>query len=153
MRGHPEHNTRQHARLTVRFLGKDAWMTSQLNVALIRKLRGSLIYLAFLDGIHENLYNRALTDVRSTGEGIRHLYCIQNSQVSDYTERGLFSYIDHCPDHWGVLGQYLRDNIQLDNIPPDNIPLDKIPTCQYLPEQYPSLIKHSKTTSKTDKTI
>ena len=46
MRGHPEQNTRPHARLPPSLLGMDAWMTSQLNVVLIHKLRGSLICLA-----------------------------------------------------------------------------------------------------------
>ena len=43
----PGHNTRPHARLPPRFLGMYAWMTSQLNVALIRKLRGALLCLAY----------------------------------------------------------------------------------------------------------
>ena len=41
-------------------------MTSKLNVALVRKLRGSLMCL----------YNQALADVRSTGGGITCLYCM-----------------------------------------------------------------------------
>ena len=40
MHGQPWHNTRQHARLPHSFLGMDANMTSQPNVALCRKLRG-----------------------------------------------------------------------------------------------------------------
>ena len=47
MRGQPEHDTRPHASLSHSFLDMDAWMTSQLNVALIRKLRGSLVCLAY----------------------------------------------------------------------------------------------------------
>ena len=46
MSGQPRHNTRPRARLPPSFLGMDAWMTSQLNVALIRKLRVALMYLA-----------------------------------------------------------------------------------------------------------
>ena len=51
------------------FLDIDAWMTSQMNVALIRKLRGSLMCLAysFLHVTHGCFNNQALTDVRSTG--------------------------------------------------------------------------------------
>ena len=47
MRGQPGHNTRPHARLAPSFLGKDAWMTSQLNVVFHRKLRGLLLCLAY----------------------------------------------------------------------------------------------------------
>ena len=36
-----------HDRLQPSFLEKDAWMTLQLNVALIRKLRGSFMCLAY----------------------------------------------------------------------------------------------------------
>ena len=36
----PGHNTRPYARLPPSFLSMDAWITSQLNVALIRKLLG-----------------------------------------------------------------------------------------------------------------
>ena len=47
-------------------------MTSQLNVALICKLCGSLMCLAFLTGV---FYNQALADVRSTGAWIKCLFC------------------------------------------------------------------------------
>ena len=43
MRGQLGHNTRPHAQLPPSFLGMDAWMTSQLNLALIRKLRETLM--------------------------------------------------------------------------------------------------------------
>ena len=48
-------------------------------VALICKLRGSLICLAHLFGrvATRCLNNRALTDVRLTGAGIKCLYCIR----------------------------------------------------------------------------
>ena len=59
------HNARPHARLPHKLMGMDAWMTSKLNVALVRKLRGSLMCL----------HNQALADVRSTGAGITCLYC------------------------------------------------------------------------------
>ena len=51
-------NTRRHARLSHNFLGMDALMTSQLKVALIRnvalicKLRGSLMHLAYFLTYH-----------------------------------------------------------------------------------------------------
>ena len=38
MHGLPKHNTWPHTRLPPSFLGMDVWMTSQLNVALNRKL-------------------------------------------------------------------------------------------------------------------
>ena len=47
MRGQPGRYTRPHTRLPPSFQGMDAWMTSQLNEALIRKLRGPLMCLAY----------------------------------------------------------------------------------------------------------
>ena len=47
-----EHNKRPHARLPPSFLGMDAWMTSQLNVALIHKLRASLMCLVYFLTYH-----------------------------------------------------------------------------------------------------
>ena len=46
MRGQPGHNTRLRVRLQPSFRGMAAWMTSKLSVALICKLRGSLVCLA-----------------------------------------------------------------------------------------------------------
>ena len=66
MRGQPMHSTRPHARLPPMLLGMDARMTSKLNIALISKLLGLLMCLAyFCYAIHACLYNQALTDVRS----------------------------------------------------------------------------------------
>ena len=48
MRGQSGHNTRLDTRFPPIFLGMDAWVTSQLNVALARKLRGSLVCLAYI---------------------------------------------------------------------------------------------------------
>ena len=45
--GQPGHKTRPYIRLPPSFLDMDAWMTSQLKVSLIRKLRGSLMCLAY----------------------------------------------------------------------------------------------------------
>ena len=45
--GQPRHTILPHARLPPSFLGMDARMTSKLNLALIHKLRGSLINLAY----------------------------------------------------------------------------------------------------------
>ena len=51
-------------------------MTSQLNVFLIHKLRGSLVCLAYILTCYQAcLYNRTLEDVWSTGLGITCLYC------------------------------------------------------------------------------
>ena len=51
-------------------------MTSQLKVALIRKLRASVMCLAYsLHIVNEYLNNQTLADVRSTGAGIKCLYC------------------------------------------------------------------------------
>ena len=70
MQGQAGHNTRPLAQLTPSFLGMDPWMTPQLNVALIRKLRGAFMCLAFFfDVIHGCLYNQALAVARSNGAG------------------------------------------------------------------------------------
>ena len=45
--GQPVHNARLYAQLPGSFLSMDSWMTSQLKVALIRKLCGPLMYLAY----------------------------------------------------------------------------------------------------------
>ena len=59
MLGQPGLNARPHARLAPIFLGKDARMTSQLNVVFHRKLRGSLVCLSyFWHVIHGCLKNR-----------------------------------------------------------------------------------------------
>ena len=47
MRGQPAHNTRPQARLTPSFLAMNAWMTSQLNAALICKLSRALMRLDY----------------------------------------------------------------------------------------------------------
>ena len=47
MRVHAGHATRPQARLPSSIPGMYAWMASQLNVALIRKLRGALICLGY----------------------------------------------------------------------------------------------------------
>ena len=52
-------------------------MTLEMNVALIHKLRGSLMCLTcFWHVIYRCLYNQALADVRSTGAGIKYIFCI-----------------------------------------------------------------------------
>ena len=54
----------------------NGWPHDRTNVALIRKLRGSLMCLTYLwHVIHGCLSDQALADVRSTGEGIKCLYC------------------------------------------------------------------------------
>ena len=47
MRGHPGHNTRPHTRWPPSSLGMDAWMSSQMHVAMIRKLRWALVCLTY----------------------------------------------------------------------------------------------------------
>ena len=75
MRKQSGHNTRPQARLPHRFLSMDAWMTSQLNVALFRKLRGSFICLAyFLTCYPRVFYRQALADHRSTAAAIKCMY-------------------------------------------------------------------------------
>ena len=79
------------------FLGMDVYMTSQLILALIRKLRVSSMYLDyFLTCYTRCLYNQALPDVRSTGAGIKYLFCtfwyswIVNAYASSPVYSGLF---------------------------------------------------------------
>ena len=64
------------AKLPPSFLGMDAWMTSQLNVAFICKLTGSLMWLAYyFTFIYVCFYNQAVADILSPGAGIECLYC------------------------------------------------------------------------------
>ena len=78
------HNARRCALCAPSFLDMDAWMTAQLNVALIRKLRGSLMCLAdcFDMLMHGCLYNQALADISVTGAGINCLSCIEGLQTA-----------------------------------------------------------------------
>ena len=48
MREQPGHNVRLNAQFPLDILGKNAWMTSQLNEALILKLRWLSMCLAYL---------------------------------------------------------------------------------------------------------
>ena len=64
MCGQPGHNTRPHARLPQRFLCIDAWMTSQMNVALIHKLLGSLMCLAYFLTCYIWVIEQPVTDKR-----------------------------------------------------------------------------------------
>ena len=64
-------------------------MTSQLILALIRKLRVSSMYLAyFLTCYTRCLYNQALPDVRSTGAGINYLFCMWYSRYGVHQSIG-----------------------------------------------------------------
>ena len=83
MRGQSGLNTRPDTRLPPIFLGINAWMTSQLNVALAR---GSLMCLAciFRRVNHGCFYNQAMEDARSIGAGNKCLYCILLALVNSY---------------------------------------------------------------------
>ena len=62
----------------------NAWMNSQQNVALIHKPRGVDVHdIFFGDVIHGCLNNQALADVRSTGAGIKCLYCTRSLDATD----------------------------------------------------------------------
>ena len=69
-----------------------AWKASQLNVDSIRKLRGSIMPLAYaftgLTRVSE--YKQALADVRSTGAGIRYLYCT----LKDFAQRAILMAVE-----------------------------------------------------------
>ena len=59
------------------FQGMDTWMTSQLNVALICKSHGSLLYLAYSLTCYPWVFVQPGTgNVWLTGAGIKCLYCI-----------------------------------------------------------------------------
>ena len=64
---------------TSRFLGMDEWMTSQLKIPLIRKLCGSLMWLAYCLTCHQLVSELAhwLTSGRQVA-GIKCLYCRPN---------------------------------------------------------------------------
>ena len=73
-----------HNRMQPSFQGIDAWITSELNEALVCKLRVSLISLADIFDIPSMgvLYNQALADVRSTGAGIKCLHCKSKHKIA-----------------------------------------------------------------------
>ena len=71
------HKTRLHTRLPPRFLGMDAWMTSQLKLALICKLCGSLMCLAYFIW-H---VTQAMADIPPSGAGIKCLHCTSVSYI------------------------------------------------------------------------
>ena len=76
MRRQTGRNTRPHTQFPSSFLGMSARMTSQVNKVLIYKQRGPLMFVAyFLTYYSWSLYKQALADVRSTGAGIKCLYC------------------------------------------------------------------------------
>ena len=76
MRGEPGHNTQPHTRLPPSFLDIDAWMTSQMNVALFRKLHGSLMCLPYFWKYYSCVFVQRGTgrcvDVRSVRIVVRH---------------------------------------------------------------------------------
>ena len=79
--------------LNVSTVSSWAWMISQLNVALIRKLRGLLMWLAsFWHVIHGWVYNQALAGAWSTGAVIKCRSCIiygYTLMTKDYFEKYL----------------------------------------------------------------
>ena len=94
MRGQPGHNAQPHARLQPSFQSIDAWITSELNEALVCKLRVSLMSLADIFDITSMgvLYNQALADVRSTGAGIRCRHCTCKGVVWDSVSLSLVTH-------------------------------------------------------------
>ena len=85
MRGRTGHNIRLHVRLPPSYQGIDAWKTLQLNIALVPKLRGSLMGFAYILSCYPwCLYNQALANVRSIGAGIKCLYCSSHNAILPY---------------------------------------------------------------------
>ena len=65
-----------------------ALMGLQLHVALIHKLRWSMMSLSFsLHFINGCFHNQALVDVRSTGAGIKCLYSMYNLSKYVYDKK------------------------------------------------------------------
>ena len=87
MSGQPGQNTRPYTWLPPSSLGMDAWMTSQLNIDLIRKLRTSLMCLAYFYAVHGCLCSQARADVRSTGAWIECPYCTNRCWSVDVMQR------------------------------------------------------------------
>ena len=116
MHGQPGHNTRPHARLPHIFVAMDAWMTSQLNLSLIRKLRGSLMCFAelFWHGIQGCFYNQALADVQSTSAGIKCLHCYGLVLVFSPSHRLIRLYISLPWSH--VIRKHLTESSHFGNV-------------------------------------
>ena len=78
-----------------------AWMTSQLNLALIRKLLGSLMCLAYCyDMLSTSLYDQAMADVRSTGAEIKCLYCMPHLTLPRKKIHGLYCIHQYRLESW-----------------------------------------------------
>ena len=74
------------------------WMTSQLNVVLIRKLRRSLMCLtSFWHVINVFLYNQALADVRATGAGSNCVYCRLYGSWTCWKIHGMLNILKSSP--------------------------------------------------------
>ena len=71
----PRHNTSQHAQLPPTFLGRDD-LTTGLSFDSKATWVTDVLSMLFWHVIHGCLYNQALADIRSTGAGIKCLYCI-----------------------------------------------------------------------------
>ena len=74
MRGQPGHRTRPHVRLPPIFLSNDAWMISQLNLALIRKL-------TWVIGVFGSLFCNLSMGVCITGHWQTSARLVQESNV------------------------------------------------------------------------
>ena len=100
MRGQPLYNAQPHTRLPPRFLYSDVWIRiiSQLNVALIHKLCGSFVCLAYFRQVmtyFDSVFNnQALVDARSIGVGIKCLYCtFIHLYIFTYIHTHIYTYI------------------------------------------------------------
>ena len=132
MRGQSVCNTRPHVRLPPSFLAMDACMTSQLNVALIRKLLWSLMCLAyFFDILSRGVCRHWQTSGRSTDAGIKCLYCIPSSQV--YSVRWVWWF--RVKQSFSSIVLLLRD-LKLDTIQTFN-------SCTSRPDVCHSLVVHT----------
>ena len=94
MRGQTGH-AQPYARLPPSFLSMDAQMTSELNIASIRKQRGSLIYLLMILTCYPCLF--VVADVRSTGTGFKRLHCTCTISIdTDHESARDFNEIAEC---------------------------------------------------------
>ena len=96
------------------FLAIGAWITSQMNVALIRKLRGSLMSSPyFFEMLSMSVFNPALADVQSAGAGVECLYCMLFKSLSFQYPRITPSGTDFKPWMDGfVLPDYPEDIVK-----------------------------------------
>ena len=92
MCGQPSHNTPPHARLQHILLGVDASydLTTERSFDSQATWVIDVLGISIWHVIHGFLYNQALADVRSTGAGIKCLYCMTLQKLLVSTQATLY---------------------------------------------------------------